>query len=159
MLKINLLPPYIHQKKMVKVAAGVVTVLIVGEVALMMFMRNGPLAEKARLEARQIEVQQGLDKLNPLKSQSDTILAAEGGLAPKFDFLRNMLDYNKQYPDLYARTAAYTYREATLLNLSATANQLQFNAYVSNPRDVSLLILGLSRSSDFTGLPVVTGVP
>lgn len=159
MLKINLLPPYIHQKKMVKVAAGVVTVLTIGEVALMMFMLNGPKAYKLELEQKQAQVQDGLNKLNPLKTESDAILAAEGGMAPKFDFLRKMLDYNVQYPDLYARTAAYTYREATLLNLSATANQLQFNAYVSNPRDVSLLILGLSRSNDFTGLPLVTGVP
>ncbi len=159
MLKINLLPPYIHQKKMVKVAAGVVTVLLVGEIVVMLAMRAGPEAEKTQLTNRLNEVQAEFAKLNPLKTEADTILAAEGGMAPKFDFLTGMDKYNTEYPELYSRTAAYTYREATILNLSASANQLQFDAYVSRPRDVSLLILGLSRSSDFTGLPQVTGVP
>src|SRR5690606_11376878 len=77
----------------------------------------------------------------------------------KFDFFKNVEEYNRTYPELYARTAGYTYREATYLDLQASNNQLRFNAYVTTPTDVARLMLGLSNSPDFQGLPRVTGVP
>jgi hypothetical protein len=86
-------------------------------------------------------------------------VTGEQGLQPKLDFINNMLAYNRQYPGLYTRTAGYTYREVTLLNLEATSNQLKFDAYVSNPVDVSRVMLYLTQSPDFQGLPQVSGVP
>jgi hypothetical protein len=87
------------------------------------------------------------------------VLQAEAALAPKYDFIRNMLEYNREYPDLYARTAGYTYREAMFLNLEAFGSQLKFDAYVSDPADVARLMVGLSNSPDFSGLPQISGVP
>ena len=158
-MRINLLPPYLHQRKMVKLAMAVVVLVTIGEVATFILLRNGPLALQAQLTEQYNAENAELQRVQGLKAQSDTLLAGEAGLAPKYDFITNMMKYNEEYPDLYARVANYTYREAMMLNLEASANQLKFDAYVSEPRHVSILMLGLSRSPDFTGLPQITGVP
>ena len=61
MIKINLLPPHINQRKQVKVATGIVVVMLAGEIAGMLAMRNPPLALKEKQQARQQEVQGLLD--------------------------------------------------------------------------------------------------
>jgi hypothetical protein len=159
MIKINLLPPHIHQRKQVKVAVGIVVVMLAAEIGGLLAARSGPLAEQARLEARQAEVQGMLNQVKAVESQAATVLGEEAALAPKYNFITEMLKYNTAYPDLYTRTAGYTYREVTFLNLEATANQLKFDAYVSSPSDVARLMIGLSNSPDFTQLPTITGVP
>ncbi|MGV3723126.1 MAG: hypothetical protein ACO1SX_19675, partial [Actinomycetota bacterium] len=159
MIKINLLPPHIHQRKQVKVATGIVVVMLAGEIAGMLAMRNPPLALKEKQLARQAEVQGLLDGVKKVESEAGVVLGEEAALAPKYDFITGTLKYNTAYPDLYLRTAGYTYREATLLSLEALTNQLKFDAYVSDPADVARLMIGLSNSPDFTQLPQITGVP
>ena len=159
MLKINLLPPYIHQRKQVKIATGVVVLLIAAEVGILVAARGGPMAERDRLNQDLQQKQAQVTALQAVGTESADVLGKEAGLAPKYDFLTGMLKYNRAYPDLYRRTAAYTYSEAMMLDLQAQGNTLSFNAYVSNPVHVSRLMLGLSRSPDFDGLPQIQGVP
>lgn len=159
MLKINLLPSYIQTRRQVKIAAGAVTVILIAEVAVGIYMMQAPQKTKAELAAKKADVEGQLTKLRAVESASGGVLAAEGALAPKYDFITHMLDYNTAYPTLYARTARYTYANAMLTNLSATSNTLKFDAYVSNPSDVSVLMRGLMRNADFQGLPQISGVP
>lgn len=159
MLKINLLPKSINVARQRNVAIGVVTVLVAAEVGVLLFMRQAPLKHRDDLNARKTEVESHLTELQGVKSKADAVNAEESALAPKYDFLTNMVKYNKQHPALYRRIARYTYSEATFLNLEASANQVKFDAYVANPTDVSRLLLGLSRSPDLQGLPAITGVP
>jgi Tfp pilus assembly protein PilN len=159
MLKINLLPKSINIARQRNIAIGVVTLLVAAEVGAVLFMRNGPQEKNRQLTDRQTQAQQELTELNSIKSKADEVLGKEQALAPKYDFLTNMVKYNKQLPSLYRRIAAYTYSEATLLNLEASANQVKFDAYVANPTDVGRLLLGLSRSPDIQGLPAISGVP
>lgn len=159
MLKINLLPPSIHQGRQMKIAIGVVTLLVAAEVAgLVMF--TFPLQARLRdLNDKKQREDELHTQLQSLSSEAQTVNGQTQALRPKLDFINGMLEYNKQYPSLYRRTAGYTYREVTFLDLSAGANSLQFNAYVSNASDVSRLMLGLTNSPDFLDLPQITGVP
>jgi hypothetical protein len=159
MIKINLLPPHIHRAKQIKVAIAIIVVLLAGEIAGVLAMRTPLQAEEGRLNARKTELDGGLAQVRQVESAAGAVLGEETQLGPKYNFITEMLNYNTLYPDLYARTAGYTYREATFLNLEATANQLKFDAYVSDPADVARLMLGLSNSPDFTALPNITGVP
>jgi hypothetical protein len=159
MLKLNLLPPYINQKKQVRMAVAVVTALVIAEVALMIWARTGPAATLAAKQTEFQQVQSEYRDMEPLGQQSSAILAEEADILPKYDFMTKMLEYNEAYPDLYQTTAGYTYREVMFMNLEASTNQLQFNAYVSNPRDVSRLMYGLSRCPEFVGLPQISNVP
>lgn len=159
MLKINLLPKSINIARQRNIAIAVVTVLIAAEVGAVLFMRQPAVKRNEELLTRRTEADQQLTELQGIKTQADGILQKEAGLAPKYDFLNNMVKYNKQLPALYRRIAAYTYSEATLLNLEASQNQLKFDAYVAKPSDVGRLLLGLSRSPDLAALPDIGGVP
>jgi len=158
-IKINLLPPYIHEKRKRNVAIGIVGVLVAAEVAGLVMATAGPRKTRDELTAKKTDVEGQLSKLQTLGTKSQGVAADESKFRPKFDFITGMVEYNDQYPDLYARTAGYTYREVMYLDLEAMNNQLKFNAYVTSPSDVSRLLLGLTRSGDITGLPQIAGVP
>jgi hypothetical protein len=159
MIKINLLPPHIHQRKQVKVAVAVVIAMLAAEIGGVVAYRQGPQKMFEELTKTDSERKAALQLVQAVGSQSGAVLGGEQALGPKYNFITGMLDYNKMYPDLYARTAQYAYREATFLNLEASANQLKFDAYVSDPSDVARLMVGLSNSPDFASLPQISGVP
>lgn len=159
MLKINLLPPYLQQRKLMKVAFAVVAVVLLLEVAVVFAARQQPVQAQKALQADLQEKSSGLTQVKSLESSSQQVLTQEQAFSPKFDFFKQVMEYNESYPDLYSETARYTYREATVLNLEASGNVLRFTAYVANPADVSRLMLGLSRCSLFQGVPTITGLP
>jgi hypothetical protein len=160
MLKINLLPPHIHTKKQVRIAMFIVTVLVAAEVGVLVAARAAPAKLKTELEAKKVQVEGQKAELDKLKSAADVVQGEEASFQPKYAFVTDLMKYNKLLPSLYRNTARYTYREVTVLNLEASQNQLKFDAYVSDPADVSRLILGLSNNTtDFQQLPQVTGVP
>jgi hypothetical protein len=159
MLKINLLPPSINVARQRNIAIGVVTLLIAAEVGLLIMARNGPLAENERLKGRDTESVSQLTQLQGVQSQASAVVGEEGKIAPKYDFITGLMEYNKEYPKLYRHLSGYTYREVMFLNLEATPNSATIDAYVSNPADVSRLLIGLSNSPDIQGLPVISGVP
>jgi hypothetical protein len=163
MLRINLLPPYIYQRKKTQIAILVMSVFIVAEIGAFIAFR---MPKAKRVDDLRTESSQKAADLASMKpdsatasSEKQTADAARGVIDQKLGFIRGVLDYNKTYPALYEHAAAYTYREAMMLDLEATGNTLKFDAYVSNPSDVSRLMLGLTRSSELQGLPQVTGVP
>lgn len=159
MLKINLLPPHINTRKQVRVAIVMVTLLVAAEAAFLVWMRQAPAAEFARLSERETATNTGFTELQGLQTKAQELVAAEGALKPKYLFLTDMLKYNRAYPNLYERTARYIYRDVTLSSLRATPNSLSFDAYASNPSAVSLLMIGLSNDPDLTFPPTISGVP
>lgn len=159
MLKINLLPPYINQRKQVRVAIVIVALLVAAEIATLVVMRNGPIADKNRLSQEKSDKEGKLAQLTQVGTASTTVLAEEGTFKPTVDFFRSVEDFNKQHPNLYQNTARYTFSEIMFLNLEAQQTQLQASAYASNPTHVSRMLIGLSRSPDFQGLPQITGLP
>ncbi|MBM3459375.1 MAG: hypothetical protein FJX77_12700, partial [Armatimonadetes bacterium] len=159
MLKINLLPPHLKERKKRNLAIAVVTLLVAGEVAGV-FIASQPLQQRrTELEAQKTDENTRLNKLTTISTNSVALAGKESEIAPKRDFLRGMRDFNKALPDLYEHTAGFTYREATVLNMEASQNQLRFNAYLTSASDISRLMLGLSRSDRFVGLPAISSPP
>jgi hypothetical protein len=159
MLKVNLLPPYIHMRKKLRMAIVFVVILLIAEVGGLIYAETGPAAEFARLEQDLATKQAQLAAVQKIKGDTDKVVAEEGSFKPKWEFLVETPKYNRKLPELYDRTQRYIYRDVMLLDIAAQQNSMQFSAYVSDPVDVSRLMLGLTRSPDFNGLPQVTGVP
>ncbi|MFN3648091.1 MAG: hypothetical protein ACK47B_00815 [Armatimonadota bacterium] len=159
MLKINLLPPSLNLRKQRNVAIGVVAVLVVAEVGFFIWSRNGPLDQKAEWERQKDERNAGLAQLDPLVARSGQVAQDEQALAPKRNFIEGLFRYNAEYPGLYSRVGRYTHNDVMLLAMNADQATMNMSAYVSRPEHVARLMLGLSRNPDFTGTPVVDGVP
>jgi hypothetical protein len=159
MIKLNLLPPSIDADRKRNIAIAVVVLLLAAEGGGLVAARIKPAADNVRYKARLDSAQADLSRLQKYSQDVAPILAKESGLAPRFDFIKGLVAYNKAYPGLYKRAAGFTYAEVTLLNLEATSNQLKFDAYVTNPADVSRLLLGLSKNPDFQGLPIISNLP
>jgi hypothetical protein len=159
MIKINLLPSHIHQRRQVKIAVTLVVAMVAAEVAGMVMARAQPSRDIVALQSSLDEKNARIKKLNDSAGKATTARNDEDSFKPKYDFITGMLDYNKKYPALYRNTAHYTDKEVMFLTLESTTNSLKFNAYVSNPTDLSRMMLGLSRDPDFDGLPQVSGNP
>ncbi len=159
MIKINLLPPHINQKRMVRNAAIIVTVLVAAEVAGLVWAMNAPKAQQEVLNTTLADRSAKLTQVQGVKTDADAVLAEQAAIRPKYDFVTGMLEFNKKYPDLYTRTAGYTWREIMFLNLEASGNTLKFDAYTPTPVDVSRMMVMLTKSPDFSGIPQVTGIP
>jgi Tfp pilus assembly protein PilN len=156
MLKIDLLPKTIRQRRLVRIAIAAVVVAVAAEVGTLLVIRSGPLAQQAELQQKLDRESQELTALQKLGSDTSTIVAQAQSYKPKFDFIEGILASNKVLPKLYRTTAEYTYSEAMLLNLDASQNQLKFNAYITDPTDIARLQLGLSHNQEvFAGLPQV----
>lgn len=159
MIKINLLPSHINRRKQVKVSVVLVTLLLAGEIAGLLYARNAPLHQKDVLTKRKDEVNTQLTAVQTVGGEASKVISEEKGFEPKFTFISGLKDYNEAYPKLYTETAQYTYENAMFLDLGTTQNALQFHAYVTDPADVARLMIGLTNSPDFQGLPSITGVP
>lgn len=159
MLKINLLPPYIHQRRNMRIAIGVVTVAVAAEVALFIMMMGPPMRKAAELDAEIQDTNSKIQALNDIKPKADQANAEEAAFKPKYDFFNDQAKYNRAYPDLYTRTAHYTYSDVTMLDLAAAQTALQFHVYASRPTDVSRLMIGLTNDPDIAPPPVVSSPP
>lgn len=159
MVKINLLPPHIHERKHRALAIAAVVLFVAGEIGGIVVLSQPLQAKKKDLADQKVAEQQKLDALTKVSTDSATLAGKESEIKPKYDFITGMVEFNKAYPDLYAHTAAFTYREATVLDMEASQNVLRFNAYLTDATDISRLMLGLARSDRFVGLPSVSNPP
>ena len=159
MVKINLLPPYIHERKHRALAIAAVVLFVAGEIGGIFFLSQPLQVKKRGLVDQTAAEQQKLEALTKVSTDSATLAGKESEIKPKYEFITGMVEFNKAYPDLYAHTAAFTYREATVLDMEASQNVLRFNAYLTEASDISRLMLGLARSDRFVGLPSVSNPP
>src|SRR5690349_18752691 len=117
MIKINLLPAYINQRKRLKVAIAVVTLLVIAEIAGALVYRQGPLQEQQDLTVKQQEVDAKLVALQQVGTEASAVNAEEASFKPKFAFVDGLEKFNSRTPTIYLNTAAYTYRDAMLLSM------------------------------------------
>src|SRR5687767_12696920 len=130
MLKVNLLPPYIHMRKKLRAAIVFVVILLIAEVGGLIYAETGPAKEFARLEADLQQKTAQLQAVQKVKSETDKVVAEEGTFKPKYEFITGTIDFNKLRPALYDRTQRYIYKDVMLLDLAAEQNSMQFSAYV-----------------------------
>lgn len=159
MLKINLLPPSIAQKRQMRVAIAVVILLVAAEVGGLVAARIPKQKLHADLLSQQQDAQTQLTALQKVGSDANAVIAEENKLKPKYDFITGMLKYNAALPSLYQQTAGYTYKEIMFLTLEAAGRELKFDAYASKPTDVGRMLIGLNNSGLFTAIPTVSALP
>src|SRR5690348_9331350 len=99
MIKINLLPAYINQRKRMKVAIAVVTLLVAAEVAGFIIYRQGPVQQGEELTQRQQQVEGELSALQTVGTKANAVNAEEATFAPKKNFIDRIKLYNERLPN------------------------------------------------------------
>jgi hypothetical protein len=157
MLKINLMPPHLHRRKQVRLAVVVVTALVAGEVVGFIMMSRPMMTNLQQVKSSIEQEKSTYAQLTTVQTDSTKLTEEENKIKPKFEFIQDILAYNKLTPDLYEDISGYIYSGATALSMNAALTQFQMTAYISNAADISRLMLVLARSKKVVGLPQVGG--
>ena len=159
MIKINLLPRTINQRRVVRNTAillGCILALVIaagvgygfklkGDVAREEELASLTEAWKAKVEGIQKQAQQVKDQTKPIQQ--------------KLNFINQVLDYNLQYPKLYEQVARWTYEKVSLTGLQCDGQQLVMQAHVRTLDDLGRYLLNMYRAVNLFTEVTISGVP
>ncbi|MDI6828651.1 MAG: hypothetical protein QME62_09225 [Armatimonadota bacterium] len=159
MLKINLLPPYIFERRKVRQAA------FIAVLAFMMVL-GGMLAwwytlNKARADL-QLQVQEMEARRDEVVALQKRVEAEEAKIPPiqqKLDFIDGLLKYIDAIPNLYEELARYTYARIRYTSIKPSSDTLSIEAYARSLGDCGRYLLNMYRASHIFSSVTISSVP
>src|SRR5262245_40292559 len=132
MIKINLLPTYIAERRRKAVAWIVSAAAWAGIVSLLVVLFLSLTAHKNQLQTQVDEVSAKETAFDSAQQQASSIRGGLGKWLPQPALWESLKTYNKERPVLYQNTTNYIYRNAMALGMESTATQLTLNLYVTD---------------------------
>jgi len=161
-LKINLLPSYIYEKRKVKQTAFVFAVLFIGVVAGMVAWYLSLGAKQREMTIQVADMQQKANEVRQIEAQATAEEQRLPVIQGKVAFIEGVMEYNLAYPKLYEELAKYTYNRIMYTSVDPSAGQLKIAAHARSIGDCGRYLLNMYRASHiFTsvGIDSVPGWP
>lgn len=160
MMKINLLPRTINERKVVRNTAILFGVLVVAVIAIgiaytQVFMV--PQVQKMELDAQTAEALK--KEVEGIEAECKTWQDKAIPVKTKLDFISNVLAYNVKYPRLYEDVAKWTYEKISYTGLSCDGTQVALSARAKNLDDLGRFLLNMYRATDLFSEVTISGVP
>lgn len=160
MLRINLLPAYIAQKRRVRNA-------IIGMVALFALVTGGMLAyqfmvlqpEVARKEQEANDMQARADAVTAYKQETTRIRTQVAPLQDKVQFVNLVRYHNTIRQKIYRNVARYTYKQVEYNSMAVTGNTLAVSGYVRQISDIGRFYITLFGNPDITAVSLTSPIP
>lgn len=159
MIKINLLPRTINQKRVVRNTALAFALLLVviigGGIAYGMKLRG----DVAKMEEMATAAEQWEAKVKGIQQQAQQMRNSIKPVKEKLDFINQVLDYNLAYPKLYEQIARWTYEKITLYSLTCDGKEVKMAARAKSLGDVGRYLLNMYRATDLFTEVTISGIP
>lgn len=159
MLKINLLPPYIFERRKVRQTAflfGLIVVLAFGGMVGWIFMLSRKEADlKARFAVMDAAAKQVL-------ALEDTIKAEEAKIPPikdRMDYFKAVTAYNEKFPAVYEELVKYTYERVLYRSITPSNSQLTIAAHAKSLGDCGRYLLNIYRARHLFSNVTISAVP
>lgn len=162
MLKINLLPKYIFDKRKVRQTAVVFVVLFVGVVAGMVAWHLSLAAKERDLRMQVADMQQKADEVKAIEAQATAEEQRLPVIQGKVSFIESVMQYNLEYPKLYEELSKYTYNRIMYISVDPSGGQLKVGAHARSIGDCGRYLLNMYRASHIfssVGIDAVPGWP
>jgi len=160
MIKINLLPKSINEKKIVKNTAIAFGVLIVAIIAIGIAYTQMVLVPQVQAEELLATQTEALKKeVEGIESETKAIQDQTAPIKTKLTFINSVLDYNTKYPKLYEEIAKWTYEKIMLTGLTCDGTQVAMSARARSLDDLGRYLLNMYRATDLFTEVTITGVP
>lgn len=154
MLRINLLPAYVAQRRLRRtlvlaftLAFALVIVAMVGWFAAL----QKPLAD---VTEKANEAQSAKQQIDNLTSQAQTISGQIPAFKTNVDFVNSVRDYNLKYAQLYTNISRYTSPRILYSNLSVNQTTLTIDAYAPSLPELARYMQYMYNEPDISGLSV-----
>jgi len=158
LLKIDLLPSYVRERRKVKPAIILVVVIILIEVALLM---GASMKVKGAIAATQKE----LDEIEPVAKQVESLEAeAQGDLAtvkPAIDrvkYYEDMAKLGDEFIKLIDTVNEYVYEKVTVQNFQTDGSNVSFTAVTDSTESFGRFLLNFLRCPAVTNVSVNTNI-
>jgi Tfp pilus assembly protein PilN len=160
MIKINLLPRTINEKKVVKntaimFGALVVVVALIGVLYAQLFLVPQVQAEEQL--ATQTETLEA--EVNKIETDTKGVRDKIPPLQNKLTFIKNVLDYNLKYPKLYEDIAKWTYEKVAYMGMGCDGAEVTMAARTKSLDDLGRFLLNMYRATDLFTEVTISGVP
>ena len=158
MLRINLLPAYIAEKRLTRMTtiATVLCALVVVGAVLAHYISAVQAANDMEQQANDADAAARI--VEDIQSAATTKLAEIQPIQAKVDFVKGVQTYNLLVPEIYRNVAKYTYRKVEYNSMNVNGDTLQVSAYVQNLADVGRFYLTLFANPDIKALSI-KGIP
>jgi hypothetical protein len=159
MIKINLLPPYIYEKRQVRMLA-------LGLLVLIMATAVGGVTYKMRLDASTATMKQQADEAEAKKAQIAQINSSADGergkiapIAAKLKFIQDVQKYNLVMPELYQQLARFTYKGVLYRKLTPSATGMTIEAYTPSLSDLGRYLLNMYKADSIFSNVSISAIP
>lgn len=159
MLKINLLPAYIYERRRVRAAAIAFTIAFVAVLAGMLgwwlFLSNRQkelTVLVADMEMKAAEVTR-IEQAAQAEENRIPIIQA------KVDFIEAVMEYNLEIPKLYEEIAKYTYGRIQLNSMQASGGTVTIQAHARTLGDCGRYLMNMYRATHLFNSVTISGVP
>ncbi len=160
MIKINLLPKSINEKKIIKNTAILFGVLVVLVLAAGIGYAQLVLVPKVQDMDNQASQAEALEKeVIAIEGERDTWLGKIPPIKTKLTFINNVLEYNKKYPKLYEDIAKWTYEKISYTGMTCDGQQVAIAARARSLDDLGRFLLNMYRATDLFTEVTISGVP
>ncbi|OFX17421.1 MAG: hypothetical protein A2Z18_03615 [Armatimonadetes bacterium RBG_16_58_9] len=159
MIKINLLPKTINEKRVVRSLAilfGIIFVAII--VGGFGFTTN--LGAKADdMEAQAAAAEQRKTEVEAIKTEATSARSRIEPVKKKTDFINDVLDYNVKMPRLYEEIAKWAYEKVEYRSFQFNGTNVVIQARVKTLDDLGRYLLNMYRATDLFSQVSIDGVP
>lgn len=160
MIKINLLPKSINERKIVKNTAILFGVLVVAVVAI------GILYTQVFLVKQVADMQAKADYAEDLRQEVDDIESKTAGIKKdtepintKLNFIMGVLEYNQKFPKLYEDIAKWTYEKISYTSMVCNGMDVTMTAQARSLDDLGRFLLNMYQARDLFSQVTISGVP
>lgn len=159
MLKINLLPPYIFERRKVRQTAflfGLIFMLAFGGMVTWWFMLG---KREANLKSELVVMNQRKDVVLALEN---TIQAEQAKIPPikdRMDYFNAVMAYNEKFPAVYEELVKYTYERVLYRSIVPTNSQLTITAHAKSLGDCGRYLLNIYRARHLFNSVTISAVP
>lgn len=160
MLKINLLPPYIYEKRKVRQAALSFGLLFCALIFVMLGWWFKLSNNERELTAQGAIMKQKAEQVTQL---SALVAAEEAKIPPiqqKVSFIEGIMAYNLKWPPILEELAKYTYSRIMYKSVTPSGeNQLAISAHARSVGDCGRYLLNMYRAQHLFTSVTISGVP
>lgn len=160
MIKINLLPKSINEKKIVKNTAVLFGVLTIAIILIGVLYTQLVLVPQVQAEEQLATDTEAIEKeVVAIEGERDGWVAKLPPIKNKLTFINGVLEYNKKFPRLYEEIAKWTYEKIAYTGMTCDGTQVAMTARARSLDDLGRFLLNMYRATDLFTEVTISGVP
>ena len=155
MLRVNLLPEYVGQRRLSRkltVGFSCMFVMIVGGMLTFVFAVQVPSVNNKKSQADQAEA--GKKITDDLLAAAETTTSKAQPTKAKLTYVADVHAYNRSWAELYDQLARYTDPEMIYTSAQVSGQTMQIHAYASSIKEVGKYLTAIYNEPDFSTVSI-----